>query len=116
MHINFVNNQSLNFSGYLPLSKYKGILLKLTESDKEHIASLQKQITDLECNMYEYSSLHTSKKRTSDIQERNYKAYCKYVQATINSLRDKIKETKVHRLKIQKAIQSQEKLSFEKLV
>ena len=115
----FINSQitlAQNFQGFIPKSKYKGPILELTESDKEQIANIQKQITSLECNIYEYTALHKSKKRTSDTQERTYKAYCKYVQRALNELREKIKEVKVHRLNIQKAIKSGKKLSFEQLV
>lgn len=116
MQVNLGNNSMLSFQAYKPLSKYKGILLELTEGDKEQIANLQSQITSLECNMYEYSTLHKAKKRTSDVQERTFKAYSNYALSAIEDLREKIREIKIHRFNIQKALNLGKKLSFEQLV
>lgn len=116
MLVNMQNNYAQSFGALVPLSKYKGPLLDLTAHDKEQIANIQKQITALECNVYEYSTLHKSKKRTSDVQERVYNGYCNYVANEIEALRKKIVEIKKHRLKIQNAIKSGKNLKFEQLV
>ena len=81
----------------VPLSDYKGPILKLSAKDKERINILQKQITEKELDLYK---LNLCKKQSSN-NKNLYYYYCSKIldiHTEISYLLKKIKEIKVSRL------------------
>lgn len=94
-----------NFSGLkklVPLSQYKGTILKLTDADKREIAKYQKRLADLELDLYKLNQLW---KRSSGVKEAFY--YIDKIQNIsdkIESIKASIRAIKLNRLKIQEEI------------
>lgn len=103
--MNTINNFSfVNFGASIPLSKYKGPVLKLTAKDKKQILLLEKQITDKEADAYKLTNI-LSKKMYQN--ERDYYSYkLSVVEFDIEVLREAIRSIKINRFNKQKAKQS----------
>lgn len=99
MFINSISNQ--NFKAKVPLSEYKGVILKLTKKDNEKIAKLIEQRTLLEFELSFINKMLEKKKTiigSSTMFNRKIK-----LEAFINDITNQIKEIKINRLNKQKA-------------
>ena len=100
-----VNSYGLNFNGakrLIPLSKYKGPILKLTEADKVEIAKCRQQIADLELDL---NKLELLERRSTSSRETFY--YFDKIQQylfAIDELKSRIENIKIARLNKQKGI------------
>ncbi len=92
---------NVQFRGMVPVTDYKGPVLKLTENDIEKINKLQNSISQLEFEIYGINKLLEYKRLTPN--ELNY-YYNKLdiLDYQIRSLKESIKQIKVNRLNIQK--------------
>lgn len=99
MFINSISNQ--NFKAKVPLSEYKGVILKLTKKDKEKIAKLIEERTLLEFELSFIDKMLDKKKTIigcSSLANRKFK-----LEAFIDDITNQIKEIKINRLNKQKA-------------
>ena len=98
-----VNSYGLNFGGakkLIPLSKYKGPILKLTEADKAEISRCRQRLADLELNLHK---LEAQEKKSTSTRESYY--YFDEIQKylfDIDTLRTRIENIKIARLNKQK--------------
>ena len=92
---------SVTFKGYVPLSEYKGTILKLTKKDKEEIAKLQKIINEYEADIYENKRNKSLKKKCTERDEFGFFIRHTKTGEKIDTLRNKISEIKKNRLQKQ---------------
>lgn len=92
-------NHYINFNGtgkLVPLSQYKGTILKLTAADKTKIAQLQKNVASLEIDL---AKLENLLQKSKFYQEQNYYSnQIMTIEWEIEKLEDLIKEIKLNRL------------------
>lgn len=98
MQVNF-NNQNTNpvaMGTKIPLSEYKGVILKLTAGDKKKIAEIQKDRTNTEIELYKLLNFFKRNKICPDYSIRIDK-----LSAHINSCNREIAAIKRQRLEKQ---------------
>ena len=79
----------INFNGYVPLKKYKGPTLELTQSEKARVDLLQANIAKLELSLYNIEkSLQISHLPTQKVQNLMDSAYT--LKTQISELRELI--------------------------
>ena len=85
----------------VPLSQYKGPVLKLTKGDKEKIAALEDSIASLEIELYKLSKYQ--RKKISEKQKFMSDSAQMHLDAEISLLRQEIQDIKMNRLNKQRA-------------
>ncbi len=83
----------------VPISEYKGAILKLTEKDKKEIGKLQKKLVALEIEHYDMQKYINSVKHVSDNFWQKFYGIAQWIE----SLKAQIKDIKMNRLGIQNA-------------
>ncbi len=92
---------NLQFSGLVPVKKYKGPILKLNKADKRNIANLEKEIAQTECDLYKLNKTYDRRKISES--ERNYFIDMEHtLYLKIKFLREEIRKIKINRFNIQK--------------
>ena len=104
MNINKINySESLTFKHtgkLIPIDKYKGPILKLTELDKEKITQYQDSITSLELNISKFQDFLRKRHNANNASYYYDKiSRCEY---EIDRLKKLIRDIKINRIKIQK--------------
>ena len=101
MRINTITNTSFGTKKLVPLSEYKGTILKLTQKDKEQIAKLTKKKAEYELELMKVSR-HLEKYTKSITKEWKYFSMVEYnLMGKISIIEDMIKEIKTNRLAAQ---------------
>ena len=98
MNINQISNP--NFfanTKFIPLSKYKGPILQLTESDKRDIKNLQEQKCQLEIELYNLQKRIKCRHLSINMINR-----LGFLESCIKLLQKQIRQIKIDRLKQQK--------------
>ena len=85
-----------------PLSEYKGPILKLTDSEKSQISSMERKISEYELELEKLSRLNKGITRVSS-EKAYYNSKMEYLIGWIEDLRKSIREIKINRLNIQKS-------------
>lgn len=90
------------FNGKLmPLSEYKGPILKLTKADKAKITKLQKELAISDIELAKLNDLYIKNLRVP--KQRYYlESLIQKLEAKIEEIQNLIKEIKINRLNIQK--------------
>ena len=102
MNISFSTPQtSFTAKKLIPLSQYKGPVLKLTKTDKEKIAVLENSIAALEIELYSISKYQ--RKKISEKQKFLSDSAQMHLDARIRLLRQEIQDIKMNRLNKQRA-------------
>ena len=99
-----VSNYNFNFSSnrkLVPLSEYKGIILKLTKSDKATISKLESKIAELELEIHSLEKID-NKIKIACGKKLYYENRLNQLEIWIKFLREKIRNIKIARLKKQK--------------
>lgn len=99
MNITFSN--PISFNGIIPLKKYTGPILKLTETEEAKISSLQENINNFEMELYNLNKLFEGK-RLSTGQSNYYFNKVMTISAQIDDLKQMIRQIKIDRLNMQK--------------
>lgn len=99
MNITFSN--PVPFNGMIPLKKYTGPILKLTETEEAKISALQENINNYEIELYRLTKLYDGKKLSTN-QANYYLNKVETINAHINELKQLIREIKINRLNMQK--------------
>lgn len=96
------NKNFIQFRGLVPIKKYKGPILKLTDIEKQKIKNLQEQITQLELELYNLQKFYLSKKLpTKNI---NYFLDKEYnIKCQIEDYNNQIRNIKISNTNAQKA-------------
>ncbi len=94
------NYSQISFGHLIPKKDYKGTVLKLTKEDKAKIAVLQKNISDLEYELYRLCRYFEYKKPNPDSDYFYIKADS--IRTEIEMLKEEIRNIKTERLKKQK--------------
>lgn len=96
------NKNFIQFRGLVPIKKYKGPILKLTDIEKQKIKNLQEQITQLELELYNLQKFYLSKKLpTKNI---NYFLDKEYnIKCQIEDYNNQIRNIKISNINAQKA-------------
>ena len=79
-------SNQIAFNGMIPLKNYKGPILKLTNSETERIAALQKNINNMEIELYQLNKIFEGKRLTT-------------IQGELKQI---IRDIKINRLNAQK--------------
>ncbi len=98
------NYSQTQFGALVPIKKYTGNLLHLTNEDKQQISKLQSSIAQLEAELYQLTK-HFAHRKLSDSESSFFYNRCFEIQFNINSLLRSIKEIKVNRLNMQNLCQ-----------
>lgn len=85
-----------------PLSKYKGPILKLTDSEKAQIADMEKKIAEYELEISKLASIDQGFKIITS-QSVYYCDQINHLEWIIDNMREAIREIKINRLNIQKS-------------
>ena len=99
MFINPIANT--NFKAKIPLSEYRGVILKLTPKDKKKIAELGSKKADLELELHSIERLLEKKKTIIESSSLFYRR--EKILGEISTLEQMIKDIKISRLEKQKA-------------
>lgn len=94
------NYKNIQFGALIPLNKYKGSLLKLTEEDKIKIGKLQEAINKIDFELYQILKLFENKQ----INDNNFEYYANkrlILLSQLQKLQSEIKKIKINRFKIQ---------------
>ncbi len=94
-------SNQIAFNGMIPLKNYKGPILKLTNSETERIAALQKNINNMEIELYQLNKIFEGKRLTT-IQGNYYLNKIEAINAQITELKQIIRDIKINRLNAQK--------------
>lgn len=98
----FINPISTNFKAKVPLSEYKGPVLKLTKPDLKKIEKLKNIRYEYEMELISIDNL-LAKKKISNAQFQFLMNKKSKIEALISEIVSKIKEIKINRLNIQKS-------------
>lgn len=102
MNINFNNNIPMMGKKLIPLSEYKGVILKLTPTDKSKIAELTQKKSILDLELYKLIQAKRNKKTLSDSEEFYYDCKIDKLEGFIADCDKLIQEIKTNRLNKQK--------------
>ena len=99
--MNIMFSNQIAFNGMIPLKKYKGPILKLTNEETAKIAVLQENINNAAMEIYNLNRMFGGKHLT--VSQRDYYLNKLYsLEACINELKQMIREIKINRLNKQK--------------
>lgn len=90
-----------SFRALVPKKQYTGTILKLTKSDKEKIAELQKELVSFECDAYGSGKFVRSPNMLKPAEFDKYYSRTRGIEERIDYLRSQIEKIKRNRLKIQ---------------
>ena len=101
MNITPIYQTNFQAKNLIPLSEYKGTILKLTTKDKEQIAKLTKKKAEYELELMKVSR-HLEKYTKSITKEWKYFSMVEFnLMGKISIIEDMIKEIKTNRLATQ---------------
>lgn len=89
------------FNGLVPLKKYKGPMLKLTQAEESKIADLRSNINDMEIELYQINKFLERKKLTQ-AQTDYYFNKIDIINTRIRELKQIIRRIKINSLKTMK--------------
>ncbi len=95
------NSLNIQFQGMVPINKYKGPLLQLTEGDKARISELQESINRMEFELYHLNRKFNGK-RLPNREFQYYVSQERRLQAYIEELKEMIQDIKINRFNKQK--------------
>ena len=89
------------FNGLVPLKKYKGPMLKLTQAEESKIADLRSNINDMEIELYQINKFLEGKKLTQ-AQTDYYFNKIDIINTRMRELKQIIRRIKINSLKTMK--------------
>lgn len=102
MNISGINNQKFQAKNLIPLSQYKGPVLKLTPKDKEKIGQLMGKKTDLLFELDSINRLLEKRHKTITKEWQKLSNAQITISYQIEKIDNLIKEIKINRLNKQK--------------
>ena len=99
-----------SFQALVPLSDYKGPILKLTKKDKEQIAEIQRQINQYTVDSYEHQRYRDLKKTWTEKDQFLYNIKGMSRSINIDLLLKKIEDIKLARLKKQQEAKNKKRV------
>ena len=106
----FINQNTITFKAKVPLSEYKGVILKLTDGDKAKIEKLMSQKSLLELQLNSVEKMLSKKKKM--IESNGLFSIYGKIQAEISDLENQIRQIKIDR----KTQQTKELKKFDLMV
>ena len=91
----FINQNTITFKAKVPLSEYKGVILKLTDGDKAKIEKLMSQKSLLELQLNSVEKMLSKKKKM--IESNGLFSIYGKIQAEISDLENQIRQIKIDR-------------------